>query len=424
MLGVLWLTVHFLGADGRSEIAIFNANLALTIILNGFIGSSVIVYLTPRTNFYKLLIPSYVWAIIFSFISPLLIQTLFVSLADHFGHEIEDLHLQNTGYYYLLVMCTFMGSLFEYHYMVLIGKQKMKSAALLNFIRNFVLAIALLFMFYYSGFDGDVYGFFISLTFAYFIGLIISFVLIFKLKESIKELSGFWDTFKQLVRLGFVDQFSNVLQFLNKRIPMYSLFMIFDKAETGVLSVAITLTESFLFLTQSISIVQYSKISNTEDEKFNIRITQKMFRFSFVILTACMLLLYLVPNQLYVFMFKKEFLELNEVIAFLSIGIVTFGSGTIFNHYFSGVGKFQENVFSNLLGLGITISLGSFYLIPNYGIWGAALTPTVSYSIVLIYFIISFKIKTKSSFGDFLPKHADVQAFLDLLSTTFKKKAK
>lgn len=423
MLGVLLLTVRFLGDVGRGEIAIFNANLALTIILNGFIGSSVIVYLTPQTNFYKLLIPSYIWAGIFSLVSPFLIKTLFVFLADYFGHGIAGLHLQNTSYYWLLVLCTFMGSLFECNYMVLLGKERIKSATFLNFSRNVVLALALLFMFYYSGFENDVYVFFVSLTFAYLIGLIISFVMIFRLKDSIFDLKGFWTTFKQLLQMGFVDQWSNVLQFLNKRLPMYSLFMIFGKADAGVLSVAITLTEAFLFLPQSLATVQYSKISNTEDEKFNARITEKMFRFSIVILSFCVLSLLLVPNQLYILVFKEGFEELKTVIAFLSVGVITFGSGTIFNHYFSGVGRFEQNVYSNLLGLAITISAGCFYLIPTYGIWGAAITPTLSYLVVLLFLMVSFKLKNKTPLLAFIPARADINDFLCLVITTFKKRS-
>ena len=143
MLAVLWLTVKFLGDIGRGEIAIFTANLALVILINGFIGSSVIVYLTPRTNFYNLLIPAYIWAAISSVFSPMLLQLLFTFSADYYKLDIKGLNLQNTGYYYLLVICSFLGSLFEYHYMVLLGKQKILSANLLNFIRHFALLIFL-----------------------------------------------------------------------------------------------------------------------------------------------------------------------------------------------------------------------------------------------------------------------------------------
>ena len=110
-----------------------------------------------------------------------------------------------------------------------------------------------------------------------------------------------------------------------------------------------------------------------------------------------------------------------DVIALLSIGIISLGSSSILNHYFSGIGKFEQNVYSNLLGLLATIFIGCVYLIPTYGIWGAAITPTISYTIISIYLAITFKIKTKVSFLELIPKASDFSAFLSLVTTQFKK---
>ncbi len=415
MLAVLWLTVHFLGDDGRGEVAIFNANLTLVILINGFMGSSVIVYLTPRTNFYNLLIPAYVWALISSFLSPLVLQIGFSFLADTYQLNIKELKLQNTSYYYMLVICSFLGSLFEYHFMVLLGKQKVNKANGLNFIRYIILLFLLVYFFYFSGFEDDVYGFFLAMIIAYLLGLIYSFVFILKEPESIFDLQGFKATFFKIVRLGFIDQLSNVLQFLNKRIPMYTLFMLYGRSITGVLSVAITLAEAFLFLTQSISTVQYAHISNNTNFLKNAQVTIKMFRLSLVLLSLAMMFLLLFPDQLYVFLFKEEFLDVRRLIGILAVGIISFGCSNILNHYFSGVGKFEQNVFSNLLALLVTVFFGACYLVPVYGIWGAALTPTLSNLVLMFYLIIVFKIKTNSRFRDFVPKVLDVAEFLSLL---------
>lgn len=415
MLAVLWLTVNFLGDVGRGEIAIFTANLALVILINGFIGSSVIVYLTPRTNFYNLLIPAYIWAAISSIFSPMLLQYLFTFSADFYHLDIKGLNLQNTSYYYLLVICSFLGSLFEYHYMVLLGKQKILSANLLNFVRHFALLLFLVYFFYFSDFSGDVYGFFLAMIITYLFGLIYSIVLIVKEPDSILKLVGFKSTLIQIIKLGFIDQFSNVLQFLNKRIPMYTLYMMYGKGITGVLSVAITLSEAFLFLTQSISTVQYSHISNNDNVHSNIQITSKLFRLSLAALTIAMAGLLVLPDSFYVFLFKEEFSDVRSLIAILAIGIVSFGCSNILNHYFSGVAKFEQNVYSNILALLVTVGLGCYYLVPKYGLWGAALTPSISNIILLIYLVTMYKIKTKAKLTDLIPKRTDAFDFIKLL---------
>jgi O-antigen/teichoic acid export membrane protein len=422
MLAVLWLTVHFLGDAGRGEVAIFTANLTLVILINGFIGSSVIVYLTPRTNFYNLLIPSYIWAIVSSIFSPMLLKHLFVFLGEFYGLNIKELHLENTNYYYLLVVCSFLGSMFEYHYMVLLGKQKIVKANLLNFIRQVILLLLLLYFFYYSGFEGDVFGFFLAMIITYFIAFVYSCVLIIKEPDSLFQLTDFWKTLGSIVKLGFIDQVSNVLQFLNKRIPMYSLFLLYGKGITGVLSVAIALSEAFLFLTQSVSTVQYAHISNTNNASNNIQISIKLFRLSLVALSIAMLGLLVLPDQFYVFLFKQEFSDVRSLIAVLAVGIIAYGVSNILNHYFSGIGKFEQNVYCNVLSLAFTIGLGAYYLVPKYGIWGAALTPTVANLILLLYLIIAFLIKTKSRPRVLIPQKEDLLEFKTLLLETIKKR--
>ena len=414
---ILFMTANILGIEGKGEKSIFMANLTLVILLNGFIGSSVIVYLTPKVNFYKLLIPSYLWALISSFISPLLLSFLFNGIASFYDLSADVLNLKSTNYYFYLVAASFMGSIFEFHSMVLLGKQKITQMNLLSFIKICVIATTLL-VFFYLFHMKTVESYFIAVNVAYAIGTSISIFMILKLPErfSVENLS---DVLKQLIKLGFIDQFSNVVQFLNRRLPYYPLLLLYGEGDVGILSVGVALSEAILFLPQSISTVQYAKISNSTDEKYNINISTKMFRFSLMILAVGLLFLLLFP--FYDLLLSNNFEMVKDVIALLSIGIISLGSSSILNHYFSGIGKFEQNVYSNLLGLLATIFIGCVYLIPTYGIWGAAITPTISYTIINIYLAIAFKIKTKVSFLELIPKASDFSDFLSLVTTQFKK---
>lgn len=426
---MLPLTTQYLGDSGRGEIAIFMANMAFVILINGFVGSSVLVYLTPKSNLYNLLIPSYSWAIVSSFVTPLVLgwglpivlNSLIVYIKNTFGHDIELVQLKNTSYYTLLVSCSILGSLFEYNSMILLGKQKIKSANVLNFLRIAILTGLLVYLFKIEDIT-DPYGYFVALAVAYFIALVLSMAMILNIKERF-DFHNFKDTFKSLVKLGFIDQVSNVLQFFNKRLPFYSLYFIFGKAEAGVFSIAVLLTEVFLFVPQSLSTVQYSKISNSQNrDSYNIAISEKMYRFSLVALIGLLGMLCLVPHQLFKWVFGAEFDRVGQLLPLLSVGIISFGSTSIFNHYFSGIGKFEENVFSNSLALIVTVSVGCLYLIPKYGIWGAAITPSIAYCVLGLYLIISFKVKTNSKLRSFVPTKGDFLEFKELLSSRLKKR--
>lgn len=426
---VMYLTAHFLLAEGRGEVAVFMANMAFIILVNGFVGSSVIIYLTPKTNFFNLLIPSYVWAGISSVLTPIFfslfmsffLQWLSVKTGIKVETELWGIEFIKSSHYLLLVVCAFMGSVFEYNYMVLIGKEKITQAQLLNVSRSLLLVLALSAIFYGLGTTSDVYSYFVSLFFSYSVGLILSFISIARLKEKF-DLSAFKDVVGRLISMGFIDQLSNILQFINKRLPLYYLmYIINDKGDTGVLSIAIALTEATLFLPQAVSVVQYSKISNSKDSAYNISISKKMFRFNLAILFVGLGALSLIPNQFFIWLFGESFAEVGQLIPLLAIGLVFFGATSIFNHYFSGIGKFQENVYSNLLGLAATIGIGCFWLIPNYGLIGATLTPSISYIVLSTYLILSFKRKTGSSLKDLFPQKADFFEFKSLVSNRLKK---
>lgn len=426
---MLPLTTQYLGNQGRGEIAIFMANMAFVILINGFVGSSVLVYLTPKSNLYNLLIPAYSWAIVSSFVTPvvlgwglpIVLNGLIVYIQTKFGHDIELVQLKNTGYYTLLVTCSILGSLFEYNTMILLGKQKIKAANLLNFLRITILTGLLVYLFKVAEI-ADPYGYFVALAVAYLIALVVSIGLILQIKERF-DFGDFKRTFKTLVKLGFIDQVSNVLQFFNKRLPFYSLYFMFGKAEAGVFSVAVLLTEVFLFVPQSLSTVQYSKISNSQHRaSYNIVLSEKMYRFSLVALIGLLGILCLVPDQVFKWVFGTGFDRVGELLPLLSVGIVSFGSTSIFNHYFSGIGKFEENVFSNSLALLVTVLVGCLYLVPKYGIWGAAITPSIAYGVLGLYLITSFKLKTNAKIGSFVPTKDDFLEFKELLTSRLKKR--
>src|SRR6478735_5901449 len=57
------LSTRLLGAEGRGEISFFVTNMSLVLLFTGLIGGSSLVYLAPRHNFFRFLIPSYFWAL-------------------------------------------------------------------------------------------------------------------------------------------------------------------------------------------------------------------------------------------------------------------------------------------------------------------------------------------------------------------------
>ena len=84
-------------------------------------------------------------------------------------------------------------------------------------------------------------------------------------------------------------------------------------------------------------------------------------------------------------------------IKILLPGVVVFSIFKVLNGYFSGIGKIKIIIYSFTPILFLNVIL-NFWLIPIYGINGAAISSTISYSLgVFVLLIIYFTHKKKLS---------------------------
>ena len=75
--------------------------------------------------------------------------------------------------------------------------------------------------------------------------------------------------------------------------------------------------------------------------------------------------------------------------------------------FFSSINKPYHNTISSAIGLVFTVGLG-LLLIPKYGIPGAGIAATISYSILTLYQFIVFSRMTKLTMRDFMLTRAEI----------------
>ncbi len=396
------LTTQFLGTGGRGEVVIITSTITIIMLLNGFIGSSALVYLTPKRNFYQLLVPSYLWALFSSFVVYFLLTTYsnsFIEIKLLFG-ETNSTFREDTIFH--IVILGFLGSLFEINLLVVLGKEKILTHNLLGLGRVLLIFVILGFLFFVN--TPSVSFYIQTLHIVYFTIFISSCFVLVSFKEKIEK-SGFFSSGKDMLKYGFQDQLSTILHFLNYRISVYALFFIYSKTETGIFSVALFLMEGVLLISNSISLVQYSKIVNSSDRGYNERLTLDLSKLTFLLLLGSCVILASIPSDLYQWMVGKDFTGINWYFTLLTPGIVAFGTTQVFCHYYCSLGQFYHNIIANALGM-IASLIGCYIIIPAYGIEGACLTISVTYLIVATYLIVYFfsknKLKAKTIFS--LPK--------------------
>src|SRR5688572_27148351 len=86
---VVVITSKFLGAEGKGLTSLIITTVAIIMLFNDIIGGTVLVYLVPRTDLLKLLVPAYGWGLL----SCLALTFFFHQLAPIPENYSDDLFL-------------------------------------------------------------------------------------------------------------------------------------------------------------------------------------------------------------------------------------------------------------------------------------------------------------------------------------------
>lgn len=241
-------------------------------------------------------------------------------------------------------------SLFNFHTIVLISFEKI-------FLQNFIVLIQVLTNFLiFTGFIFvlkliNVNSYILSLYLSYIVTLMISLLTIPKALPKERSKITIFNTMMEISKWGFISQLGNVIQYLNYRLSYYILNHYASIASVGIYSVGIMVSESIWMISGSISLVQYARIANSNDIVYSRNLTLRLAKLSFTTTLFAVLILLLLPANIFQVVFGKDFRPVKEVMLYLSTGISIFGYSVIVSHYFAGVGKYAINTMAAFVGL-------------------------------------------------------------------------
>ena len=117
------------GAEGTGTIGLILLGITIIVMINNFVGGSALVYLVPRYDLYKLLIPSYIWALITS-----VPVAILLSITGLIPHEFT----------YHVMLLSLIFSLTSINQMFILGKEKIKLFNLTSLAQMLVLLVSLM----------------------------------------------------------------------------------------------------------------------------------------------------------------------------------------------------------------------------------------------------------------------------------------
>ncbi|TAH01897.1 MAG: hypothetical protein EAZ15_06365 [Sphingobacteriales bacterium] len=369
----VWLTAKYLGTVGRGEISLFLLNLSVVQIVSSVVGRGAMVYLYNRHSISNILVLTVIWAILTS---------IFVSSVLFLFNMIESNMLLNT------IILSLLSALFFNNYGILLGANRFFAYNFIRVIQTALTMLVFLLLFYVynlASFGHYIIAMYISFSIAVFI----SFYAIFR-KEKLTKPENLKTTLFDFFKLGGLNQLSTIIQLGNYRATMYMLSKYVSLGASGVFSLALTLTEAAWMLKDSIVTSHHSHVSSHHNHLEAAKNNTKFMLLSGLGTFLIMVVALVIPLSIYIKIFGKDFEAVKQILFLLSPGIVALAVGSVISHYFSGTGKLKYCTLTSFAGLIVVLVFG-FVLIPKYGVNGAALANTLSYSttsalLLVIYF--------------------------------------
>jgi O-antigen/teichoic acid export membrane protein len=396
LLNVLLIFINskVLGREGIGMVGILYTSANIAVIFNSILCGNTIVYFMNRYNLRYVFFPAYGWT--------------FAGSAAACG-AMYLLGLLPDGYGTAVFALAALMSLAGANTLMLLGKNRVKSFNRVFALQGICLFAVLLYI-YYMADCKSVNGYLAGLFIAHFLACLYSLALLLpglpKRKNAPVDVR-FRRVLKEMFIYGLWSGADNLAENLAMRLNYFLIKSAGGYGSVGLLDAGSRISESVWHISNSVSYIEYKRVSETTDRHVQRRVTLQLFKFTACALAAVMAVFVCLPEWIYTdYLLSGEFAGIRKVIAGLSPGIVAFGCNRILSHYFIGSGRIKYSAFTSAVGLVVLLVAGTA-LIPRLGVFGAALTSSIAYTGMLFFSLTVFMKQTGAPAKELLPSSED-----------------
>lgn len=366
------LISRHLGTEGRGTHGLFIASIALIHLCTNWLGGASLVYLSPRYALRQLVQISFWWSSLFALLTWLLLWAV---------------GLMPDAYIWYLLASALLFAWWNNLANLLLGRERTEAYNSLQFVNPLITVVLL------SASLAFGESTFWAFVWAYLAAQVLSLLQsIFYLRplilaDGVANNEGLLRIF---IRHGLFIQLANLTQFFNYRIVYFLIDSHFGKSALGIYSNALSLAESVWMVTRSISTVQFAKITNSSNSAYNKKLTLKYGKLSLAVSSLGVLVLVLLPDAFFTWLFGPEFSGIHHFLVLLSPAILSMSFGNIYAHYFSGLGMNRINFYGSVFNLVLMLA-GYFALLNLLGIDAAPVSASLSFSATMVYHVWMFR---------------------------------
>lgn len=222
---------------------------------------------------------------------------------------------------------------------------------------------------------------------------------------------------QDMFRKGIIFAIALFVLQLNYKVDIIFLENMVGSHDLGLYSVGVTLGELIWQLPAAIGVVLFARSANSRTDNEASNRSAKLLRISWIPLIVGSIIFWLTAPFLVQILYGQEFIEAGGVIRVLLPGIVLMVLFKILNADLAGRGRplFALKIYLVTLVINVVLNI---FLIPIYGIYGAATASSVSYAVGAIIFSIAYHRHTGLQYKDlFIINDDDIH----MLKTTFSK---
>ena len=276
--------------------------------------------------------------------------------------------------YFILIIMPFSLAT-QYLGGILVGLLKIKQSCYITIVQTTINTVGIAtILLVLSGHIMNLLVFSMIMT----ISLFITYVLY------IEKLTGFakkfsWKSFKKCFNYGSKGYLANIFTFFNYKLDMFMVNFFIGIAAVGYYSLSVGLAEMLWIIPSSIAFVLFPKVSSSEKyeaSELTAAVCRHTFFLSLVLCVLAVLFSKYAINIVYGDRFIPSYLPLMLLLPGILMGAIS----KHLSAYLNGIGKVIYAPIRATTGLIINIVL-NLILIPNYGIRGAAIASSISYTV-------------------------------------------
>jgi len=182
-------------------------------------------------------------------------------------------------------------------------------------------------------------------------------------------------------------------------------------SDVGIYSISVGMSELLWYFPNAVGFVIFPKAASTKTEVMN-HFTPRVFKITLGLTALGAILLIFLGKPLIGYVYSSSFLPSYAPMVTLLPGVVLLGGAKVLTNEIAGRGYPEYNSINSGLALILTIIL-DLILIPRYGVIGAAMASSISYS-AIFFLSIGFYLFVSRKKG----KLSKTQFVIDKLDTS------